>query len=70
MNQLKIYNISKRVTPFTPDSSEGNFISNTSRVFNDNKIDVRVFLPRYGYISERKYILREVIRLKEIAGHH
>ncbi len=64
---LKIYNISKRVTPFTPASTEGDFISNTSKVFNDNKIDVRVFLPRYGYISERKYILREVIRLKEIS---
>jgi starch synthase len=63
---LKIYNISKRVTPFTPPSTEGDFIANTSKVFHDNKIDVRVFLPRYGYISERKYILREVIRLKDI----
>ena len=64
---LKIYNISKRVSPFTPASTEGDFISNTSKVFNENKIDVRVFLPRYGYVSERKYILREVIRLKEIS---
>lgn len=64
---LKIYNISKRVSPFTPASSEGDFISNTSKIFNENKIDVRVFLPRYGFISERKYILREVIRLKEIS---
>ncbi|MCF7832586.1 MAG: glycogen/starch synthase [Candidatus Marinimicrobia bacterium] len=64
---LKIYNISKRVSPFTPASTEGDFISNTSKIFNENKIDVRVFLPRYGYISERKYILREVIRLKEIS---
>ena len=64
---LKIYNISKRVSPFTPPSTEGDFISNTSKVFSESKIDVRVFLPRYGYISERKYILREVIRLKEIS---
>jgi starch synthase len=64
---LKIYNISKRVSPFTPASTEGDFISNTSKIFNENKIDVRVFLPRYGYISERKFILREVIRLKEIS---
>ena len=64
---LKIYNISKRVSPFTPSSTEGDFISNTSKIFNENKVDVRVFLPRYGFISERKYILREVIRLKEIS---
>lgn len=63
---LRIYNISKRVSPFTPQSSEGDFISGTCKIFNDNKIDVRVFLPRYGYISERKFVLREVIRLKEI----
>ena len=64
---LKIYNISKRVSPFTSVSTEGDFISNTSKIFNENKVDVRVFLPRYGFISERKYILREVIRLKEIS---
>ena len=64
---LKIYNISKRVSPFTSASTEGDFISNTSKIFNENKVDVRVFLPRYGFISERKYILREVIRLKEIS---
>lgn len=63
---LKIYSIAKRVSPFTPPSAEGDFISGTSKVFNENKIDVRVFLPRYGYISERKFILREVIRLKDI----
>lgn len=63
---LKIYHISKRVSPFTPASTEGDFISKTSRIFNENKVDVRVFLPRYGYISERKFILREVIRLKDI----
>lgn len=66
MSQLKIYNISKRTTPFTPASTEGDFINYTAKIFNENKIDVRVFLPRYGYISERKFILREVIRLKEI----
>ena len=29
-------------------------------------IDIRVSQPKYGFISERKYILREVIRLREI----
>ncbi|MDZ7797377.1 MAG: glycogen/starch synthase [Candidatus Marinimicrobia bacterium] len=62
----EIYNIAKRTTPFTPASTEGDFINHTAKIFNENKVDVRVFLPRYGYISERKYILREVIRLKEI----
>lgn len=28
--------------------------------------DIRTILPKYGFVSERKYILREVIRLREI----
>ena len=28
--------------------------------------DVRTMIPKYGFVSERKYILREVIRLREI----
>jgi len=28
--------------------------------------DIRTIIPKYGFISERKYILREVIRLREI----
>lgn len=28
--------------------------------------DIRTMLPKYGFVSERKYILREVIRLREI----
>ena len=28
--------------------------------------DIRTMIPKYGFVSERKYILREVIRLREI----
>ena len=40
-------------------NSSSNF---TTRV----RHDIRTILPKYGFISERKYILREVIRLREI----
>ena len=29
-------------------------------------VDIRVSQPKYGFVSERKYILREVIRLKDL----
>ena len=32
----------------------------------ENGHDIRTIIPKYGYVSERKYILREVIRLREI----
>ena len=38
-----------------------------STYLNDQKnIEIRLIQPKYGFISERKYILREVIRLKEL----
>ena len=31
----------------------------------DKEVDIRLTQPKYGYISNRRYILREVIRLKD-----
>ena len=38
----------------------------TSKLHDKENVDIRVSQPKYGYVSERKYILREVIRLKDI----
>ena len=63
---LRIYATLHSISPFTEPSLSGDFIQNISRVYNENKIDIRLYMPKYGFISDRKYILREVIRLKEI----
>jgi len=63
---LRIYATTHSITPFTESSLIGDFIQNISRIYNENKIDIRLYMPKYGFISDRKYILREVIRLKEI----
>jgi starch synthase len=63
---LRIYASTRKITPFTEPSLTGDLLQNISRVYNENKIDVRLYMPKYGFISDRKYILREVIRLKEI----
>lgn len=63
---LRIYASTRKITPFTEPSLTGDFLQNVSRVYNENKIDIRLYMPKYGFISDRKYILREVIRLKEI----
>lgn len=66
MDTLKLYGISARIAPFTGDDQTGLFFRNVARVFNENKIDVRLLMSKFGFISDRKYILREVIRLREI----
>ena len=35
-------------------------------LLQNKRHDIRTIIPKYGYVSERKYILREVIRLREI----
>lgn len=63
---LKLYGLSTHINAFSPDTLTGEFFRSVSKVFNENKIDIRLFMPKYGAISDRKFILREVIRLKEI----
>ncbi|MDD3806710.1 MAG: glycogen/starch synthase [Candidatus Marinimicrobia bacterium] len=67
---LRIYATTRKITPFTEPSLIGDFIQSVSTIYNENKIDARLFMPKYGFISDRKYILREVIRLKEIPVPH
>ena len=63
---LKLYGLSTHINAFSPETITGEFFRSVSKVFNENKIDIRLFMPKYGAISDRKFILREVIRLKEI----
>jgi len=64
---LKIYYLSSEVFPYSETSNLSKFSREFSIFLNDNKdIEIRLMQPKYGFISERKYILREVIRLKEM----
>jgi len=67
MAPLKLYYLSAEVAPFS-ETYELAFFSRkiTSKLHDKEDLDIRVSQPKYGYVSERKYILREVIRLKDI----
>ncbi len=52
--------------PFASVSSLAEFSTNVPSHLQELGHDIRTILPKYGFISERKYILREVIRLREI----
>ena len=67
MSPLKIYYLSAEVAPFSETYELATFSRKiTSKLHDKEDIDIRVSQPKYGYVSERKYILREVIRLKDI----
>jgi len=67
MTSLKLYYLSAEVAPFSETYELASFSRKiTSKLHDKEDLDIRVSQPKYGYVSERKYILREVIRLKDI----
>ena len=63
---LKIFYISSEVDPFSNTYALSTIAKKIAIKFQDNPdIEIRLLHPKYGFISERKYILREVIRLKD-----
>lgn len=63
----KIFYLSSEVEPFSNTYSVSRFSQKlSSRLHDIPDFDIRLNQPKYGYISERKYILREVIRLKDM----
>ena len=67
MKPLKIYHLTSELFPYVQSTSLSEFSKSISIFLNDkDNFDMRTIHPKYGFISERKYILREVIRLKNM----
>ena len=67
MSLSKVFFLSSEIEPFSNSYSLSSFCSRFGSEIKKNKeVDIRMCQPKYGYISERKYILREVIRLKDL----
>ncbi len=62
----KIYFSTTEIIPFANVSTIAGFSTNIPTKLQGLGHDIRTILPKYGFVSERKYILREVIRLREI----
>jgi len=62
----KIYFSTTEIIPFANVSTIAGFSTIVPIKLQELGHDIRTVLPKYGFVSERKYILREVIRLREI----
>lgn len=62
----KLYYLTTEITPFANVTHLGEFSAKVPLLLQEKGHDIRTIIPKYGYVSERKYILREVIRLREI----
>ena len=67
MAPMKLFYLTSELAPFSQTSNLAIFSRKISTILhNKDDIDIRLTKPKYGFISERKYILREVIRLKDM----
>ena len=55
---MKLFFLTSEITPFTLPSILGNYSAKVSLFLQGKSHDLRTMIPKYGYISERKYILR------------
>ncbi len=63
---LKLFYLTTEISPFASTSPLGEFSAKVPLILQNMGHDIRTMIPKFGFVSERKYILREVIRLREI----
>jgi len=60
---MKVLYISQEITPFLPESEMSKVNRELPQKIAELGHEIRVFMPRYGVINERRHQLHEVIRL-------
>jgi starch synthase len=63
MEKLKILYISQEITPFLDETEISTMARTLPQKMHEAGNEIRVFMPRYGCINERRHQLHEVIRL-------
>ena len=63
MNGKKILFVSSELVPYLPENEVSLMSYEAPRMVNASGGQIRIFMPRYGNINERRHQLHEVIRL-------
>lgn len=63
MNGKKILFVSSELVPYLPENPVSLMSYEAPRMVNSNGGQIRIFMPKYGNINERRHQLHEVIRL-------
>ena len=65
--QKRILIVSQEVSPYIQDGEFGQNILDLVKIIKKNKgAEVRLFMPKYGCVNERRHQLHEVIRLSGV----
>ncbi len=63
MEKKRILYVSQEITPYLPESPISKLSQDLPTLMNEAGHEVRIFMPRFGCINERRHQLHEVIRL-------
>ena len=63
MEDKKILYVSSEVVPYLAEIEVSSMSYDVPKMINDQGGQIRIFMPRYGNINERRHQLHEVIRL-------
>ena len=63
MEKKRVLYVSQEINPYTGETSMGSVANLLPQNTQENGKDIRIFLPRFGTINERRHQLHEVIRL-------
>ena len=63
MKDKRVLYVSSEVIPYLPETEISSMSFEAPRMVNSKKGQIRIFMPRYGNINERRHQLHEVIRL-------
>jgi starch synthase len=63
MQKKRVLYVSQEIQPFLEETEIARTVRNTPQGIQEAGKEIRVFMPRYGCINERRHQLHEVIRL-------
>ena len=66
MKDKRVLYVSSEVVPYLPETEISSMSFEAPRMVNKQGGQIRIFMPRYGNINERRHQLHEVIRLSGI----
>ncbi len=66
MSKLKLLYVSSEIHPFLKTSDVANYVRKLPQHMQEMGMEIRIMVPRFGIINERKNRLHEVVRLSGI----
>lgn len=66
MSKLRILYVASEINPFLQTSDVADFVRKLPQAMQERGMEIRILVPRFGLINERKNRLHEVVRLSGI----